>query len=278
LDGKVVLVSGASSGLGLAIANHLAQTGHTVYAGARSYGSEDVTADKYDFGGRLKKTFIDVTDDTSIKNLVQDIILREGKVDALINCAAHLVFGSVEDTDIEEYKRVMETNLFGTLNVCKSVLPIMRKQGHGVIINVSSINGLMGIPFQSGYVTSKFAIEGLSECLSMEVKDFGIKVVILEPGDHRSGSENYRLHARKAGSPDSPYTDRFNSAVKRIGLDEAEGSDPQGVARLIARIISMKNPRLRYVIGRYDQSFAVFLKRITPGRLFERIIAGYYRK
>lgn len=269
---KVVVVTGASSGLGLAVARHLSEAGHIVYAGARSFGNQPV-----DKNSAMKKMFLDVTDHESVESLVSHVIETEGKIDALINCAAILVLGSVEDTGIEEYEKVLNTNLGGTIRMCRSVLPHMRNRRDGLIINFSSIMGLMAIPFQSAYVSSKFAIEGFSEALSMEVKNWGIKVVILEPTDHKSGSKTYRAHAEKAGSSDSPYRDLFLKVTSVIEYDEAHGSEPESLAGFVGKIVGKNRPRLRYKVGSFIQKLAVLVKRLLPGRAFESIIYSYYK-
>lgn len=267
---KVILVTGASSGLGLAVANHLGKLGHTVYAGARSF--KNVSSD----GSNLKKIYLDVTDDESVNKVVQDIIDTEGKIDVLVNCAAMLVLGSVEDISLSEFEQVINTNLIGTVRMCKAVLPHMRIRKSGLIINFSSIMGLLAIPFQCAYSASKFAIEGFSEALSLETKDFGIKVVIIEPTDHKSGSQKYRPHAKGAMSENSPYRDTFVRVTEKIDYDESHGSEPENLAIVVGKIIESKNPRLRYKVGKFDQKLSVAAKRILPGRVFESVINSYY--
>jgi len=269
---KIILVTGASSGLGFAAARYLSHIGHTVYAGARSFGSDHTKTP-----ANFHKIYLDVTDESSIESFVKTAIQNEGRIDVLINCAAVLVLGSVEDTSREEYEKVINTNLFGTIGMCRAVIPFMREQQYGYIINFSSIMGLLAIPFQSAYSASKFAIEGFTEALSMEVKDYGIKAILIEPTDHRSGSQKYRQHALYATSDSSPYRDLFLKVTEKIDYDEAHGSNPDNPAKLIAKIISKRNPRLRYKTGKFDQKLPVLLKRILPGRIFESIIFSYYK-
>ncbi len=269
---KIILVTGASSGLGLAVANHLSAIGHTVYAGARSFGNDTGNKDL-----PQKKMFLDVTDSASIDAFVRKVMETEGRIDVLVNCAAVLVLGSVEDTSPAEYEKVIKTNLMGTINMCRAVLPYMRNAHRGYIINFSSIMGVLSIPFQSAYSSSKFAIEGFTEALSMEVKNFGIKVCMLEPTDHRSGSQKYRPHAECARFDASPYRKLFVKVTEKIEYDESHGCSPDGPARLIGKIICKKNPKLRYKVGKFDQKLSVLLKRILPGRVFESIIFTYYK-
>lgn len=265
---KVILVTGASSGLGLAVSNHLRSLGHIVYAAARSFSEPDPNC--------LKNVYLDVTDENSINHVVQNIISTEGKIDVLINCAAMLVLGAVEDISIQEFEQIMNINLIGTVRMCKVVLPYMRNRKSGLIINFSSIMGLLAIPFQCAYSASKFAIEGFSEALSLETKDFGINVVIVEPTDHKSGSQKYRPHAKAATSEDSPYRDLFKIVTEKIEYDESHGDEPENLAKLIGKIVESKKPRLRYKAGQFEQKLSVYVKRILPGRLFEKVIYSYY--
>ncbi len=269
---KIVLVTGASSGLGYAVANHLSHIGHTVYAGARSFHNESSGKNP-----SLNKIFLDVTDPDSIDLFVKQAIEAEGRIDVLVNCAAVLVLGSVEDTSPDEYDKVFKTNFRGTLMMCKAVLPYMRNCGQGHIINFSSIMGLLAIPFQSAYISSKFAIEGFTEALSMETRSYGIKVSMLEPTDHKSGSQKYRPHAEGACSDASPYRELFLKVTEKIEYDESHGSDPEKLAEAVGKIIIKKTPRLRYKVGKFDQKLSVFLKRILPGKTFESIIFSYYK-
>lgn len=267
---KVILVTGASSGLGLAVANHLGNLGHTVYAGARSFDNTNLDQES------PKKAYLDVTNDKSVNDLVHSIISKEGKIDVLINCAAMLVLGSVEDISLTEFEQVMNTNLIGTIRMCKAVLPYMRSQKDGLIINFSSIMGLLAIPFQCAYSASKFAIEGFTEALSLEAKNFGINVTIIEPTDHKSGSQKYRPHAKGAISENSPYRDLFTRITEKIEYDETHGSEPEKLAQVVAKIVDAKKPKMRYKIGKFDQKLSVFAKRILPGRVFESVIFSYY--
>ncbi|MCM0647184.1 SDR family oxidoreductase [Clostridium swellfunianum] len=275
-DSKVVLVTGASSGLGLAVATHLEKMGYTVYAGARSFKDKDKAQISTSSVENHNKIYLDVTDEESASHAVDMIVNKEGKLDILINCAAFLVLGSVEDTSVDEYKGVLETNFLGTVRMCQKVLPIMRKQKEGRIINFSSINGLMATPFQSAYTASKFAIEGMTEALSIEVQDYGIKVTLIEPSDHRSGSKNYRPHAKKADLKTSAYYDTYIKVTSKFAHDEDNGSYPEKLAEVVYKITQKKNPNLRYTVGKIDQRLSAVLKRILPARIFEKIIRGYY--
>ena len=246
---KTAWVTGASSGLGLHTAIALRDDGWRVIAGARSF--EDGEADGMT---RLK---LDVTDEESVARFCGKAA-EIATPDALVQCAGMLVLGSCEETSTEEFRRVIDTNYLGMVRMNREVLPLMRKQGGGKIVLFSSINGLLGIPFQSAYTASKHAIEGYAECLQMEVKPFGIQVMLVEPGDHRSGSDQYRPHA----------------AV--IHHDEQNGSDPDVLGRKIARTLDKETIPFRKRIASADQHLAVYVHRLLPAKLNAWILRRYY--
>ena len=263
---KTVWVTGASSGLGLHTAAALKEDGWRVIAGARSF--EDGEQDGIH---RLK---LDVTDEESVRRFCEKAE-KIAPPDALVQCAGMLVLGSCEETDTEEFRRVIDTNYLGMVRMNRAVLPLMRAQGGGKIVMFSSINGLMGIPFQSAYTASKHAIEGYAECLAMEVKPFGIQVMLVEPGDHRSGSDKYRPHAA-AMSDASPYAAAYESAVAQIHHDETNGSDPDALGRKIARALDRKRIPFRKRIASPDQHMAVYIHRLGPAKLNAAILRKYY--
>ena len=265
---KTVWVTGASSGLGLHTAMALKADGWRVIAGARSF--EEGEADGIH---RLK---LDVTDEESVRRFcekAQEIALP----DALVQCAGMLVLGSCEETGTEEFRRVIDTNYLGMVRVNRAVLPLMRARGRGKIVLFSSINGLLGIPFQSAYTASKHAIEGYAECLAMEVKPFGIQVMLVEPGDHRSGSDKYRPHAA-AMTDRSPYAAAYDSATKQIHHDETNGSDPDVLGRKIAKILDRKGIPFRKRIASADQHLAVYVHRFLGARINGAVLRKYYIK
>ena len=188
-----------------------------------------------------------------------------------------LVLGSCEETSVEEFRRVMETNYLGMVRVNRAVLPLMRERGGGKIVLFSSINGLLGIPFQSAYTASKHAIEGYAECLQMEVKPFGVQVMLVEPGDHRSGSDQYRPHAAAMG-PASPYAAEYESGTAVIHHDEQNGSDPDVLGRKIARTLDRKKIPFRKRIASPDQHLAVYIHKLLPAKLNAWILKKYYIK
>ena len=263
---KTVWVTGASSGLGLHTAAALRDDGWRVIAGARSF--EDGEQDGIH---RLK---LDVTDEESVRRFCEQAA-GIAMPDALVQCAGMLVLGSCEETAVEEFRRVMDTNYLGMVRVNRAVLPLMRAQGSGKIVMFSSINGLLGIPFQSAYTASKHAIEGYAECLALEVKPFGIQVMLVEPGDHRSGSDKYRPHAA-AMNEASPYAEAYESGVARIAHDEHNGSDPDVLGRKIARTLDRKRIPFRKRIASMDQHMAVYVHRLLPAKLNAAVLRSYY--
>ena len=191
------MITGSSRGIGKATAIHLTTKGYIVFGTYRS----EVPEGNFDF------TFLkmDVRDEISIQKAVDHIIEKTGKIDVLINNAGLGTLGSLEDTNLEEARAVFETNVFGVHAMCRKVLPIMRAQNHGTILNITSIAGQVALPYRGIYNTTKFAIEGFSEALSMEVKPFNIKVIILRPGDYKTNIDNNRKIAEKALDQSSAY-------------------------------------------------------------------------
>ncbi|MBQ6383927.1 MAG: SDR family oxidoreductase [Clostridia bacterium] len=267
---KTAWVTGASSGLGLHTMKALAEDGWQVVAGARSFEKE--TREK-----EITRLPLDVTDEASISSFCARAAEITGAPDALVQCAGMLVLGSCEETGTEEFRKVMDTNYLGMVRVNRAVLPRMRENGGGKIVLFSSINGLMGIPFQSAYTASKHAIEGYAECLQMEVKPFGIQVMLVEPGDHRSGNDKYRPHA-KAMSGASPYAAEYESTIGIIHRDESGGSDPDILGRKIARTLDKERIPFRKRIASPDQHLAVYIHRLLPAGVNAAILRSYYIK
>lgn len=272
-----MLITGASSGIGQACAHHLYREGYKVYGTSRH--AQWPSDEPVELTAKLP-TFqlipMDVTSDESVKQGVQWVVEREGHLDVVVNNAGCGFAGAVEDTDLEEAKAQMETNFFGVVRLCCAVLPIMRQQGGGYLVSISSITGLIGIPFQGFYSASKFAVEGLIESLRAEVKPYGIRVVLIEPGDFQTG---FTASRRKTRSSElgTIYTARFAKALGVMETDETNGSSPEQIGYLLERIINKKTPRLRYMIGPVSEKLAVGLKKMLPSRLFEWAIMMYYQ-
>jgi NAD(P)-dependent dehydrogenase (short-subunit alcohol dehydrogenase family) len=262
----VILITGASSGIGRACAEHLQARGHRVYGTSRRAQPPGLS---------FEPLTLDVTSDASVAQAVQAVVGREGRLDVVVNNAGFGIAGAAEDTAVDEARDQFETNFFGTMRVCRSVLPVMRQQGSGCIVNISSIAGRIGIPFQALYSASKFAVEGYTEALRMEAAPFGIRVVLVEPGDFKTGFTLGRRLVRGAGT--EAYRDRQARALAVMEHDETHGATPESVARLVDRIIGLRSPRLRYVVGPFSEAVALALRRIAPSRLFERGVAAYYK-
>jgi NAD(P)-dependent dehydrogenase (short-subunit alcohol dehydrogenase family) len=265
---RVVLVTGASSGIGLACATHLAARGFRVYGTSRRVSSHRGPAT-----GNPTMLTADVTDDGSVEHAVRAVLDREGRLDIVVNNAGMGLAGPVENTSIEEARRQLEVNFFGAFRVCRAVLPAMRRRSSGYIVNIGSIGGIIAIPYQAMYSASKFALEGLSEALRMEVRPFGIRVVVIEPGDHKTALTQNRQFAEM--SPDA-YRQSFEAALARTAHDEQSGPGPEQVARLLYRIVNQRNPRLRHTIGPAAQRAAVWLKRLAPNSILEHSLRAYY--
>ncbi len=265
---KVILITGISSGFGKQAARLLAEKGHIVYGTVRKE-SESETQVNY-----LR---MDLMDYESIKLAVSTVMGKEGRIDVLINNAGMHTGGPIETSSIENIKLQIDTNFLGTVLLTREVLPVMRKQGGGTIINFSSIGGLMGLPFQSFYSAGKFAIEGFSEALRMEVGQYNIKIVLINPGDfHTSNSANRRNFLTPSVASD-PYHEQFEKTLSIIEKDESNGWEPSVLARKLVRIVECKNPRQRYIIASFEQKLAVLLKYILPGKLFRMILEDHYK-
>ncbi len=274
----VVLVTGASSGIGRACALHLARRGFTVFATSRrsaSAVSNELCAE-LPAAARLEALEMDVDDDRAVREAIARLIERAGRIDAVVHCAGFGIGGAVEDTEDDEARAIFETNLFGTLRVCRSVLPTMRRQGSGTLVVVSSIGGRIALPFQGLYSATKFAVEGLLEAVSMEVRSSGVRVALIEPGDFHTGFTDRRARVRRSRQG-SAYRDALERALTVIEADERGAAGPESIACLIERVLLTKRPRLRYTIGPLPQRLAVRLKGILPGRAFEKILRVYYR-
>jgi len=265
---KVILITGASTGFGRETAKLLSRKGHIVYGTIRSNLQEETS---------YHLLRMDLTDIGSIKNAVSEIAGKEGRIDVLINNAGMHTGGPVETSPTSNIELQMDTNFMGLVLLTREVLPVMRKQNGGTIINISSIGGLMGLPFQAFYSASKFAIEGYSEALRMEVKPFNINVIVINPGDFRTSNSANRRNFLAPSGPEDTYNEQFIRTLKVIEEDERNGQEPGILAARIAGILECRNPRQRYIIASFDQKLAVILKYILPGKLFRLILESHYK-
>lgn len=265
---QVVLVTGATRGLGYAIADEFCNRGHIVYGAGRSW---DKTESKPSFVALT----MDVTDENSVSKNVDKIIDEQGKIDILINNAGISHFGPLEETPIAYARRVFETNYFGIIRVTNAVLPFMRKQNAGTVVNIGSAGGKIGIPFQGHYCASKFAVEGLSETMMHELKPFGIRVILIEPGDIET---TIWRNTRTEPNSQSPY---FTAMKKFLSKKDEEMSgkatSPAKTASDIADIVLSDSRRLRYPVAKMARAL-LFLRKLTPDDVFLWAVAKNYRQ
>jgi NAD(P)-dependent dehydrogenase (short-subunit alcohol dehydrogenase family) len=249
---NVALVTGSSSGIGYETSLLLAKSGFHTYASMRNLEKSKSIAE---IANKEKLPLeiiqLDVNDDRSVKEAVDKIVAEDNRIDVLVNNAGYGLFGSLEDLSVEEIKAQFETNFFGVIRVTQKVLPIMRKQNSGTIVNLSSVGGRVGVPVLSAYQSTKFALEGLSESLSYELEPFGIKVVIVEPGFIRTNIMNSSIMAKKAVDPKSPYFSLMQKVENHFKsmMDNPSTSQPEEVANVILQAITSENPQLRYTAG-----------------------------
>jgi NAD(P)-dependent dehydrogenase (short-subunit alcohol dehydrogenase family) len=262
----VVLVTGGSSGIGKATAIHCAGRDMRVFGAARSSPTLDAAAFTF--------VNVDVRDSRSVQACVQRVLGEAGRIDVLINCAGAVTGGPAEEMLEEEIVNQIQTNLLGTVRMCRAVLPAMRRQGFGLIINVGSLAGLMGVPFQSVYSASKYGIEGFSESLQMEVKQFGVRVVVVDPGDIATEITAHRRLS--GGSADSPYRQSFEKAILSQAESEKHGWKVERLARLLGKIVECPSPRFRYTPGPFVERISPVARRLIPDRLYLRILAKFY--
>ena len=274
MDRNVVLITGSSSGIGKACAEHLHQRGYRVYSTSRRAPRfPDGLAAVTDQSGICHLIPMDVTSDESVEQGIQWILTQERRIDVVVNNAGYGLAGAMEDTQLEEAKAQLETNFFGVVRLCRAVLPVMREQGGGFIVNISSIGGFVGIPFQGFYSASKFALGGMTESLRIEVKPYGIKVVLIEPGDFNTNLTINR-HKAKASELGSVYLSKFTKALGGMDADEMNGPSPEQIGVLLERIITTMSPQLRYVIGSASERLTNGLKKFMPPGIFEWLLGS----
>jgi short-subunit dehydrogenase len=264
---KVVLVTGASSGIGKKVAEYLSKQGLIVYGTSRNpKNTESMTYELIP---------LDVTDSNLITKAVNYVIEMEGQLDVLINNAGKGITGPIEELSMEDIKANFDTNFFGLINITQAVLPMMRKQQSGLIINISSIAGYIGLPYRGIYSASKSAVSILTEALSTEVKQFGINIVDVAPGDFITNIANGRFHAPVLDN--SVYKNDYSKVLKQMNDEVDTGLETLIIAKAIYRIINKKNPKLHYKIGKLMQKFSILLKRILPDRIYEKLIMNHYK-
>ena len=266
MEQQVIIITGASSGFGKAAAEMLSQKGHTVYGLCRRAMEET----------GIKYRQCDVRNREQVAAVVASIVEEQGRVDVLINNAGMGIGGALELATAEEIDLQMGTNFMGCVNLSQAVLPYMRRARRGKIINLSSIGGLMGLPYQGFYSASKFAIEGFTEALSAEVRRFGIRVCMVEPGDFATGFTGSRRNSQ-ATLDDPDYGPVFRRSLGIIEKEENGGLPPEKLAQRIVRLVEMKNPPLRNVVANLEQWLSTVIKHILSGNQMVGILRDYYK-
>lgn len=269
---KVSIVTGSSSGIGLETALTLARNGYFTYATMRNPEKDAPIKNALKKENlSIKVIQLDVIDDESLKNAIDHVTSEAGRIDVLVNNAGYGLVGALEELSMEEIKAQYETNLFGLVRVIQAVLPTMRKQRSGRILNLSSGAGLFGYPGGSAYVSSKFAVEGLSESMAYELEPFGIRVILIEPGFVQTNFASSMVIAKKAQDPTSPYS----QMMQRIAASSSElaksGSSADLVANVILDAVTNPNPRLRYLVGKDVEAWAASKKSMDESEFFNMI-------
>ena len=248
---KVTIVTGCSSGIGHEISLILARNGFTTYATMRNLQKgSDLKSIAEDEKLPLHFAQLDVTDENSVKKAIQTVYDEAGRIDILVNNAGYGLTGAFEDLSLDEIKAQYETNVFGLIRTTQSVLPIMRKQRSGLIVNISSGAGRFGFPTGSAYVSTKFAVEGLTESMSYELEPFGIKVILIEPGVIKTNFFNSSVLAKKSQDPNSPYATLMKGMEDSVDKMMENASTPQYVAEVVLHAVTNENPKLRYLAGK----------------------------
>jgi len=264
---KVVLITGGSSGIGKSIGEFLHQKGFIVYGTSRN--PEKV------LNSIFPLVALDVRDVESIHLAVAQIIQTTGRLDVVINNAGVGITGPLEEIPMEEIKNNFDTNFFGPIAVMKAVLPQMRQQKSGLIVNVTSIAGYMGLPYRSVYSASKGALELITEALRMEVKSFGIQITNIALGDFATNIAAGRFHAPIIQGSD--YERAYGSILKTMDANVDSGSNPNEMAEAVFQIIQDNNPRIHYKVGAFMQKFSIVLKRILPDTVYEKMLMNHYK-
>ena len=260
MEGRVVLITGASSGIGLACAGHLAARGWTVVGAAR----------RADPGAGWSSVTMDVDDDDAVATAVARVVADHGGIDAVVTCAGWGLAGPVESTPLERARAQLETNFFGTVRVVVAALPSLRARA-GRIVLMSSIGGVIGLPFQAYYSAGKFALEGWAEALAWELRPHRVGVTLVEPGNFRTGFTGAR---ETVPTTDGPYAEAAARAIATMERDEEAGADPTAVARTVEKVLTTPRPPRRLSVGPAGERVGVLAKRLLPNRLFEAAAAS----
>lgn len=270
------LVTGCSSGIGLATCHVLSRNNFMTYGTVRNLSKAKKIQDLINRENlSLKILRLDVNDNQSIKLAVKKILTDTGRIDVLINNAGYGMFGPVEEITTQEVKKQFETNFFGTIRLIKAIVPIMRKQGNGTIVNISSMVGRFGVPLNSAYVSSKFAVEGLSESISFELEEFGIRVIVIEPGVVNSDFfHNVKVKGMNLESPYHKLMERRVNFLDKAMKNSLTSS--YDVADTILEALNSKDPKFRYVIGNDATNSLRMRNSLSDRKFMEWIRAGIF--
>ncbi len=264
---KVVLITGGSSGIGKAIGEFLNDKGFVVYGTSRN-------PVRYKDTLPFSLLAMEVTDADSIYEAVATVLDKENRLDIVINNAGMGITGPIEETPDHEIKHAFNVNVHGPLNVIKAVIPQMRKQGSGLLINITSIAGYMGLPYRGIYSATKAALEMAAEAMRMELNQFGINMTNVAPGDFATNIAAGRFHAPVLDN--SPYKEVYGNTLKMMNEHVDQGEDPVYLARKIFKIINSDSPRVRYKVGSRLQKFSIVLKRLLPSVWYEKMLKKHF--
>jgi NAD(P)-dependent dehydrogenase (short-subunit alcohol dehydrogenase family) len=268
MSNKVALVTGGSSGIGEATALKLQELGYTTYAAARRVERmEHLTTTG------IRPLAMDVTDDESMQSGVEQIVAEEGRIDVLVNAAGYGSYGALEDVPLSEARNQFEVNLFGAARLTQLVLPRMREQHSGTVVNITSMGGKIYTPLGAWYHATKHALEALSDCLRMELKPFGIDVVVIEPGGIRTEWPGIAAQKVRAVSGTGPYAPQGNAVADSLASESTQrrSSPPELIANTIGNAVTARRPKTRYAVG-YGAKPMIFLHDVLPDRAFDAFI------
>ena len=268
MERKVVLVTGGTSGIGKAIGIYLTEKGYTVYGTTRNLAL-------YKDFKHFNLLELDVRDESSITKAITTLLAKEGIIDVLVNNAGVGITGPIEETPENEILNAFKTNFHGPIAMIRAVLPTMRKEKKGLIINITSIAGYMGLPYRGIYSASKGALELLTEALRLEVKDHGIHITNLAPGDFATNIATGRYHAPVIEG--SPYKKAYESTLELINKEVDTANNPHQVAQKVYHIIQKRNPKVHYQVGSYMQRFSLVLKKVLPDKVYEKLLLNHYK-
>lgn len=269
----VILITGASTGFGRATAERLAAAGMRVFGTSRKAPPPSELSGDAPEPGSITMVRLDVQKEEDVRECVTAVVRRAGRIDALLNNAGYSLCGAIEENTMAEVIDLFQTNYFGYVRMIREVLPVMRRQGEGRIINVGSLAGVVGVPFHAHYSGTKFALEGLSEGLRLEVRPFGIHVSLIEPSDFKTEGSDARVYPAE---PVDAYLATRERAVKVMIESEQSGPGPEAFARLVEKILHARRPRLRYRVGG-DARWVPLAKSLLPAGAYEFAIRRNYR-